>query len=70
MEELVSAIVITKKYDRMSIESFIKELEIYKGIKIPETIIETWRFTGLSNSDLIIAIDSVMEIYNEKVKDK
>ncbi len=53
ISELIKAIELRKKYNRMKLSDFIKEFEEYKNIKIPEKVIEKWKFIGLNNTDFI-----------------
>lgn len=59
--ELIKAIELRKKYNRMKLEDFIKEVEEFKGVKIPLRKIEFWKFTGLNNVDLLESIDDLMK---------
>ncbi len=53
ISELIKAIELRRKYNRMKFENFVKELEEYKDIKIPEKVVEQWKFMGLNNTDFI-----------------
>ena len=44
----------------MDFNEFIKEFEIFTGVKVPEKCIEDYRFTGLNNTDFI-----TMEFIND-----
>lgn len=56
MEELIKALEIREKYNKMPLAEFIKEYEEWRGEKVPEQTINEWKFTGLSNTDLFILI--------------
>lgn len=53
MENLVSAIRLVGKYEMMDLEDVVKEFEAYSNQIIPEEVVQEFRFTGLSNVDLI-----------------
>ena len=52
MEELKKALELRAKYNRMSLNNFIKKLESYLGFELQEDIKNDWEYTGLTNIDL------------------
>ena len=53
MEELLRAIEIRNKYNRMDFADFILEYEKFINQKIPTDIIDAFQLIGLNNVDFI-----------------
>ncbi len=53
MEALILALEVRKRYNKMSLENFIKEFEVYTQQEIPEEIIDEFKLTGLCNTDFL-----------------
>ena len=53
MEELLKAIELRQKYNAMPLEQVVSEFEAYSGQKIPEEILNEFRFVGLNNVDFL-----------------
>ncbi len=51
MDKLKAAIELRWKYNRMSFEDFIKEVEEHLGEKVTDEVKEFWRPIGLNNTD-------------------
>ena len=62
ISELIKAIELRKKYNRMKFEDFIIEFEKYKDRKIPQSQIDWWKFTGLNNTDFIDCFDDLIKL--------
>lgn len=53
MDELIDAINIIKRYNKMPLKEFVSEVESYTGNKISEKDLTWWKYLGLSNKDFI-----------------
>jgi hypothetical protein len=53
MEELLIAIKLRRKYNKMKFSEFIEEFEKWANIKVPEKAIKEWQFSGLNNVDFL-----------------
>jgi hypothetical protein len=53
MKELMDALEIVRKYNRMSLYDLVRDFEIYSNQTIPKEVVEKFRFTGLNNVDFL-----------------
>ena len=53
MQELIDALKVRQKYNKMSLDKFIKKYEEFYKVKIPREVVNEFRFTGLNNIDFI-----------------
>ena len=54
MKDLVKAIKVRKKYNKMPFKEFMPLLEKHIGKKISKDELKAWMFTGLNNVDLFL----------------
>ena len=54
MEDLIKALHIKNKYNKMDFKTFSFLLEQYLGKRIPEKEKEFFKFTGLTNSEFLL----------------
>jgi hypothetical protein len=52
MKALILAIELKRKYNKIDLEDCVKEFEEYTGQKIPQEVIDKFKFCGLSNVDM------------------
>ncbi len=53
MKELIEAIKLRQKYNKMNFDEFILEYEDFTGEKVPEKVKNDWQFMGLNNVDFL-----------------
>jgi hypothetical protein len=53
MKELLEAIKVVRKYNKMDFKDFVAEYEKFLGNKLDQKVIDDFLYTGLNNLDFI-----------------
>ena len=53
MKDLIDALLIRQKYNKMPFPKFVKEYEKFFNVKISEEDKGEWQFMGLNNADFL-----------------
>ena len=74
MYELIKAIELERKYNKMDLHDVVKEFEEYTNQEITEKIIDDFRFCGLSNIDFLTSdflnkygLRNIIQIYKAEL---
>jgi len=65
MQDLIDAIEIRKKYNRMTLGKFVKEYEKFYKVQIPREAVDRFGYTGLNNVDFLGIIDDILKELSE-----
>ncbi len=53
MKELIAALELRRKYNKMDLDDVAAEFSEFSDQYIPRSVVEDFRFTGLSNCDFL-----------------
>lgn len=63
MEELIKALKLRLKYNRMTFDQFVDEYEKYSGTVVSKKARDEYKFTGLNNVDWLLLYEDTIFNY-------